>query len=116
MSLLVATLAASRIARIPHIVEPRHLHAPKPQPITLRGGHQTALLEADSEVELDDMLDGANDTLVVVGYVAAWCVPCQKLKPLIEQLAARYAKHVTFITVDVDSAPELARTAGRSGT
>ena len=51
----------------------------------------------------------AADTLpLVVDFSATWCGPCQRLKPVFEELAAEYDGKATFRTVDIDAEPEIA--------
>jgi thioredoxin 1 len=44
---------------------------------------------------------------VVVDFTAAWCAPCRRLAPVLDELAARYAGRVRVAVVDVEQAPEL---------
>merc|ERR1712194_76590 len=48
--------------------------------------------------------------LCVVYFTAAWCGPCQKIKPIYEQLAEDHPVG-TFIKVDVDECAEIAAAA-----
>ena len=49
----------------------------------------------------------SNGLPVVVDFSAEWCPPCRQLKPIFAQLKEEYAGKVDFITVNVDSMPEL---------
>lgn len=49
----------------------------------------------------------SNGLPVVVDFSAEWCPPCRKLKPIFSQLKEEYAGKVDFITVNVDSLPDL---------
>ena len=40
--------------------------------------------------------------LVVVKFTASWCKPCQKIKPIVEQLATNSPNTITFLELDVD--------------
>ena len=51
---------------------------------------------------------------VLVDFWAPWCVPCQKVGPLVEQLAAENAGSARFGKVNVDSNQNLAATYGIS--
>lgn len=44
-------------------------------------------------------------------YTAPWCVPCKMLKPRLEQLEEKN-QWLTVVRIDVESNPELAKSAG----
>ncbi|KAF9354259.1 Thioredoxin-like protein 1 [Mortierella sp. AD094] len=65
-----------------------------------------------SQADYQSILSGAGATkLVVVDFTAAWCGPCQTIKPIFEKLSNQY-RHVTFVKVDVDDFQEVAAVAG----
>jgi thioredoxin 1 len=45
---------------------------------------------------------------VLVDFGAAWCSPCKKMEPLLEQLAAELQGRVQLLKVDVQDDPDLA--------
>lgn len=45
---------------------------------------------------------------VVVDFSATWCGPCQRLKPIVEELADDYDGRVRVAHVDIDQAQETA--------
>ena len=45
-------------------------------------------------------------------FSAAWCGPCKKLKPVIEELAEEYEGRVDVVYVDVDEARQTATDYG----
>ncbi len=45
--------------------------------------------------------------LTVVDFNAVWCGPCRQLAPVLDELAAKYAGKVTFVSVDVDKFGDL---------
>ena len=55
----------------------------------------------------------ASNTLMMVDFWATWCGPCQRLGPVIEQIAEDYeGQNVVIGKVDVDEESELARRYG----
>lgn len=55
----------------------------------------------------------AGNGLMMVDFWATWCGPCQRLGPVIEQLADEYeGQNVIIGKVDVDEETELARRFG----
>jgi thioredoxin len=49
---------------------------------------------------------------VLVDFTATWCGPCQRLAPIVEDLAVEYKGKVKVGKVDIDEAQEI---AGRYG-
>ena len=50
---------------------------------------------------------------VLLDFWAAWCDPCQRLGPVIEQIAEEYEDQDVIVgKVDVDQEPELAQRFG----
>ena len=46
---------------------------------------------------------------VLVDFYAPWCGPCQKLAPIVEQLADQFKGQVKFVKVNVDEVSALAK-------
>jgi thioredoxin 1 len=49
----------------------------------------------------------ASDVPVLVDFYADWCVPCRRLGPILEELAAE-TPHARIVKVNVDQSPNLA--------
>ena len=49
----------------------------------------------------------AGDKLVVIDFWATWCGPCQRLTPIIEQLAEEYQDRVVIGKYNVDEGEDL---------
>ena len=67
------------------------------------------VLEITDEQEYDDAL-ASSKGLAVVYFTAAWCGPCQMIKPIYEQLADDNPES-TFLKVDVDECADVAARA-----
>ena len=52
------------------------------------------------------------DKPVFVDFYATWCGPCRMVSPLIDQLSEEYGDRITFVKVDVDDEPGIARRFG----
>lgn len=48
------------------------------------------------------------EKIVLVYFNADWCVPCIKLKPIIEQTEKEEAEKAIFLKINVDDNPEVA--------
>ncbi|MBN2492099.1 MAG: thioredoxin [Planctomycetes bacterium] len=45
---------------------------------------------------------------VLVDFSAAWCSPCLRLRPILEDLATEYSGRVKIVHVDIDQAQSAA--------
>jgi len=53
-----------------------------------------------------------SDRPVLVDFSAAWCGPCKKLEPIVDQIAGDYDGRLKVVKVDVDSNPSTAARFG----
>ncbi len=53
-----------------------------------------------------------NQKLVMVDFWAPWCMPCQMLKPMIEELGEEMKEKVDVKTMNVDENQETAKKYG----
>ncbi|MFO0968096.1 MAG: thioredoxin family protein [Gemmataceae bacterium] len=66
--------------------------------------HGTSLTTPE---ELDRFLSEHN--VVLLDFSAAWCGPCQAMKPTIRGIEKDYAGRIGVAVIDVDQAPKLAK-------
>ncbi|MBY0359361.1 MAG: thioredoxin [Candidatus Obscuribacterales bacterium] len=58
---------------------------------------------SDAHFEQDVL---ASQVPVLVDFSAKWCRPCQKMSPIVDQVAKEYSGKVKVYKVDIDSNPE----------
>ncbi len=49
------------------------------------------------------------DKPAIVDFTASWCGPCQRIAPILEELATEYDGKVVIYKVDIDKERELAK-------
>ena len=52
------------------------------------------------------------DAPVLVDFSAAWCGPCKKLEPIVDEIAGDFDGRLKVVKVDVDSSPSTAARFG----
>ena len=57
--------------------------------------------------EMQKLLQRAADKTVLIDFTATWCGPCQKIKPLVHQLASQFGDQFIVCEVDVDKSETL---------
>lgn len=62
-------------------------------------------MPAVTDADFADVVEGATSGLVLVDFWAPWCVPCEKLTPVVQALAAEHAGTLTVVAMDVDANP-----------
>lgn len=72
-----------------------------------RKGQMGNLVEVDEE-NFDEKVVKSNIP-VVADFSASWCMPCQRLAPILEELATDYAGKAVVAHIDVDNATALSR-------
>lgn len=49
------------------------------------------------------------DKPAIVDFTATWCGPCQRIAPILEELADEYGKNIVIYKVDIDKERALAQ-------
>lgn len=57
-----------------------------------------------------------SDRLIMVKYVSPTCGPCRTLKPILDKVVDEYEGKIHFVEIDIETDPEIAETAGVTGT
>lgn len=52
-----------------------------------------------------DFGESVKEGVVLVDFWAAWCAPCRRLAPTVDQLAQEYNGRITVAKVDIDENP-----------
>lgn len=60
------------------------------------------------ESERQSSLIPKNGRPSLLDFTATWCGPCRRMKPIFEELETTYDEEMNFVSIDIDSHPELA--------
>ncbi len=63
--------------------------------------------EAMSPAQFDALL--AQEKLVLADYHTAWCAPCKRMAPIVDELAKKYAGKAKVVRIDIESSDPLAQ-------
>jgi thioredoxin 1 len=74
------------------------------KPVALSEGSGNIITLTDDNFS-QEVLD--SDTPVVVDFWAAWCAPCRKLSPIMDELSEQYKGSIKFGKLDVDRNPSM---------
>jgi len=69
---------------------------------------KSAVSSVNSHKFKEILMESSPNYWILVDFYASWCGPCKKIAPQIKELAKKYP-HVTFLKVDIERCPELAR-------
>lgn len=86
-----------------------------------KGTHPKAVTELDAN-QFDDKiydmdaegLEYLGDKPAIVDFTASWCGPCQRIAPILEELANEYKDKIFIYKVDIDKERGLAEAFGIS--
>ena len=56
-----------------------------------------------------DEVDYLGTLPAIVDFTATWCGPCQRIAPILDELAAEYDGRIVIYKVDIDKERELAK-------
>jgi thioredoxin 1 len=65
------------------------------------------MIEIINSMNFDEKVLSAEGE-VVVEFFATWCPHCQRMAPIVDELADELFGRVTFFRVDIDESPDLA--------
>jgi thioredoxin reductase (NADPH) len=57
-----------------------------------------------------------SDRLIVVKYASPTCGPCHTLKPILSKIVDEFDGQIHYIEIDIEADPEIAESAGVTGT
>ena len=61
-----------------------------------------------------EALEYLGDKPAIVDFTASWCGPCQRIAPILEELATEYNDKIVIYKVDIDKERKLAEAFGIS--
>ncbi len=73
----------------------------------------SSITELNEQNFQQEVLESAEP--VLVDFLAPWCGPCQRIAPLVEELAAENTGRLKVGKVNVDTSPQLASFYGVNG-
>lgn len=78
---------------------------------TVKRTEAGTVIHLSAEQEFNTVIANGN---VVVDFYASWCNPCQRMSPIIDELAKEMT-NITFVKVDTDKFKELSKNFGVRG-
>ena len=66
-----------------------------------------SIIKVKSRQEFQDLIDNSSN-YIFVDFSAAWCGPCKRIYPKLEELSKKYPL-VTFLYVDIDQIKDVAQ-------
>ena len=79
------------------------------QPKTVGVQELSAASFSEKVYDMTEGLKYLGDRPAIVDFTATWCGPCQRIAPILEELAKEYEGQIVIYKVDVDKNKPLAR-------
>lgn len=80
-----------------------------------KGTKSKGVVELNAESFMQNVYDMSGEELTYLGskpaivdFTASWCGPCQKIAPILEELASEYKGEIVIYKVDIDKERGLA--------
>lgn len=69
-------------------------------------------IEVNDENFEKEVIEKSENIPVVVDFWAEWCMPCQKLKPMLEKIEEEYKGRFVLAKINIDNGKEMAEKYG----
>ncbi len=67
----------------------------------------TTVVEIKSTKKFEELI-AKTETPIVVDFYSTWCIPCQKMMPIINDLAKHFGEKIKFVKINVSQNQEIA--------
>jgi len=72
-------------------------------------GKNTFVKEGTTQSFIKDVIEGSQQTLVLVDLWAPWCGPCRQLTPVLEKAVAAQQGKVVLVKINIEQHPQIAQ-------
>lgn len=66
-------------------------------------------------MSMSELLEQSKEKAILVDFYAEWCGPCQKMWPIINEVAEENSDKLDLIAIDIDKSMELTKEFGVMG-
>lgn len=101
--------AAKAALEVQQYISDHEILVAKPTEIKTTLANIGTIIDIQSLEEFEKELK-KSETPVIVDFYATWCVPCNKVAPILEETASRLGGKVKFLKVNVDKIHDLSKT------